>query len=512
MIPRLLSVAVVWCFLAGFGRLAAGDAAGEQPAAAPASVSFWKDLRPIFQAQCHGCHQPARARGEYVMTDFASLVKGGDTEGTAVHSGRPDDSPLLAIITPDAAGKAAMPKKGPPLKAEEIALVRRWIAEGATDDTPAAARHLWDADHPPVYPRPALITALDFSPDGQWLAVSGFHEVLLLDAAAGALRHRLIGLSERVESLSFSPDGQRLAVTGGQPGRLGEAQVWDMKTRRLALSVPVTFDTLYGGAWSPDGRQIVFGGADKSVRALDASSGEPTFFVLAHDDWVQDTVFSVKGDYIVSVGRDMTAKLSETATQRFVDNITSITPGALKGGLQAVARHPQRDEILVGGSDGEPRLYRLTREVERKIGDDSNLIRAFPSAPGRLWDADYAPDGKSFAVAGSGESGGFVALYQCDFDTALPEEIKAIYRKESFNRNAEEKKKVDEFLRSGVSKLRERTFPAALYALAYAPGGDRLAVAGAAGIIYFIDPATGEILREIQPFPLATAATEVDFQ
>ena len=28
-------------------------------------------------------------------------------------------------------------------------------------------------------------------------------------------------------------------------------------------------------------------------------------------------------------------KLTEVATQRFIDNITSITPGALKGGLLA---------------------------------------------------------------------------------------------------------------------------------------------------------------------------------
>ena len=76
----------------------------------------------------------------------------------------------------------------------------------------------------------------------------------------------------------------------------------------------------------------------------------------------------------------MAAKLTEVATQRFMDNITSITPGALKGGLGAVARHPKRDEIVVGGSDGEPKLYRVFRQTVRVIGDDSNLIREFPAA------------------------------------------------------------------------------------------------------------------------------------
>ena len=46
----------------------------------------------------------------------------------------------------------------------------------------------------------------------------------------------------------------------------------------------------------------------------------------------------------------MTAKLTEVATERFVDNVTSITPGALQGGIHAVARHPDRDEVVIGRS------------------------------------------------------------------------------------------------------------------------------------------------------------------
>ena len=47
-------------------------------------------------------------------------------------------------------------------------------------------------------------------------------------------------------------------------------------------------------------------------------------------------------------------KLTEVATQRMEDNITSITPGALKGGLIAVDRQSQRRSVkpsarLLGG-------------------------------------------------------------------------------------------------------------------------------------------------------------------
>jgi hypothetical protein len=39
-------------------------------------------------------------------------------------------------------------------------------------------------------------------------------------------------------------------------------------------------------------------------------------------------------------------KLTEVPTQRFIDNVTSITPGALKGGLIAVDRRPLKEKKL----------------------------------------------------------------------------------------------------------------------------------------------------------------------
>ena len=81
------------------------------------------------------------------------------------------------------------PRGRPPLKPDQVDLIRRWIAEGATDDTPDAAEIAVDRDHPPVYTAPPVLTSLDYSPDGTLLAVSGYHEVLLHKAdGTGARR------------------------------------------------------------------------------------------------------------------------------------------------------------------------------------------------------------------------------------------------------------------------------------------------------------------------------------
>ncbi|MEO8495775.1 MAG: DUF1549 domain-containing protein, partial [Planctomycetota bacterium] len=469
-------------------------------------VSFYEQIRPIFQAQCHGCHQPARDNGKYVMTDFAKLVAGGESETAAIVAEKPDESSLVAMITPTD-GEAEMPKGKKPLSAAEIELVRRWITEGAKDDTPEGAKRHFDSEHPPIYTLPPVITSLDYSPDGQLLAIAGFHEVLLSKADGSELVARLIGVSERIESVSFSPDGAKLLVTGGLPGRMGEIQVWNVAERKLALSVPVTYDTVYGGSWSPDGKLIAFGCADNTVRAINAETGEQVLFQGAHSDWVRDTVFSYEGTHLSSVSRDMTVKLTEVATERFIDNITSITPGALKGGVNAIARHPQRDELLLGGSDGVPKLYRTFRITARVIGDDANLVRPLSPMRGRVFDVAVSKSGTRIAAVSALDGQGELAVYSYEYDAAFPDDLKAIDAKPAPQRSADEQKKLDEYRTKNINRVAQvMSDNAALYAVAFSPDGKSVAAAGGDGVVRIVETDTGNVVKEFSPAPVTEAS------
>src|SRR6476661_7626765 len=118
---RARSTALLIIFLCA-GALAAA----EEPAA---DISFFRQVLPILrQKNCTGCHQPAKQGGDYVMTDFATLLKGGESGSAAVVPGHPEKSYLIEQITP-AAGKAAMPKDAPPLGENEIATIRKWIEQ-----------------------------------------------------------------------------------------------------------------------------------------------------------------------------------------------------------------------------------------------------------------------------------------------------------------------------------------------------------------------------------------------
>ncbi|HUR55354.1 MAG TPA: c-type cytochrome domain-containing protein, partial [Gemmataceae bacterium] len=202
-------------------------------------VSYYKDVRPILAQHCNGCHQPAKPLGGYLTTSRAELLKAGERGKAGVVPGKPEVSYLVEQVTTPDTGKAAMPKGRDPLSAVQVKLISDWVKQGATDDTPASATAVTvDAANPPKYAAPPVITSLAYSPDGELLAVTGYHEVLLYKPSTGKLDTRLIGLSERIQSVAFNPKGTRLAAVGGSPGRFGEVQIWDFAKEKLTVSAP----------------------------------------------------------------------------------------------------------------------------------------------------------------------------------------------------------------------------------------------------------------------------------
>jgi WD40 repeat protein/mono/diheme cytochrome c family protein len=484
----------------------------------PAPISYYRQVRPIFQQHCQGCHQPAKDQGGFVMTDYASLFKPGNTNKPGVVASHPETSFILEQVTAQGGKPPAMPKGKDPLIDRDINFIRQWIAQGAKDDTPASTKIVVDMEHPPTYVLPPVITSLRYSPEGQLLAVSGYHEVLLHKADGSGLVARLVGLSDRIQAMAFSPDGKLLAVAAGDPCRFGEIQIWDVKRKRLKISVPVTYDTVYGVSWSPDGTKVAFGCADNTLRAINPKTGKQVLYQGAHNDWVLDTVFSRDGEHLVSVSRDRSMKLTEVATQRFIDNVTSITPGALKGGLMTVALRPLKDkkmvksppdprdhlydELAIGGSDGVPRIYKMHRETKRVIGDDANKVREFGAMPGRIFAVRFSSDGNLLAAASSSDGHGEVRVYKvgmakpADGTVALaavtPGPGKGIAALTLFG----DLRPVGQM----ISRFEGQKGP--VYALAYRPDDKVVASAGFDGVVRLNDPLTGKLIKEFVPVPL----------
>ncbi|MGB0580430.1 MAG: DUF1549 domain-containing protein [Limisphaerales bacterium] len=486
--------------LTAFAALTLGLQAATKPAPAE-KVSYYTQVRPIFQVHCVGCHQPAKAKGGYVMTDFKRLMGKGDSDEPVILAKNAAKSLLVEMITP-VDGEAEMPLDKAPLSLKDIDTIKAWVQQGAIDDSPESAKAVYDMDHPPTYSQAPYVTTMDYSPNGQLLAVGGYHEVLIHNADGSGIVKRLVGLAERIESVQFSPDGTMLSVAGGLPSRQGELQIWDVKTWKLKNSISVTYDTIYGAKWSPDNKHVAVGCADKTVRAFDIKSGKQVFFNQAHSDWALDTTWSPKGDKIVSVGRDMTAKAYDFKTERFIDNLTSITPKALKGGLIAVDIHPTMDEVVVGGADGTPQIFRLERVAKRVIGDNSNLIRRYPPMNGRVFAVAYSPDGKRI-VAGSSLNGkGQIHIFNADVKREVSDELKKVFGIRPASFKPDQRKMVEEYQTQGAKLLASIDYAAGIYALTYSPDGKTIAASGGDGTIRFLDSNDLSLKRAFVPVPL----------
>ncbi len=107
------------------GNLAVADESPQETA-----VDFGRDIRPILAKRCFSCHGPDASEGGLQLHDRASAVSELDSGEPGIVPGKPEQSELLRRISTDDEAER-MPPEGKPLSESRIALIRRWISEGA---------------------------------------------------------------------------------------------------------------------------------------------------------------------------------------------------------------------------------------------------------------------------------------------------------------------------------------------------------------------------------------------
>jgi hypothetical protein len=104
-------------------------------------VSFSREVMPILALVCGGCHGlPSESpAGGLSLRSYALLMEGGNL-GRVIRPGDPEGSPLMAFIDGRRGAAQRMPMNAPPLRPDQINLIRRWIADGAREDADTAPK------------------------------------------------------------------------------------------------------------------------------------------------------------------------------------------------------------------------------------------------------------------------------------------------------------------------------------------------------------------------------------
>ncbi|KAH8797291.1 WD40-repeat-containing domain protein [Flagelloscypha sp. PMI_526] len=142
-------------------------------------------------------------------------------------------------------------------------------------------------------------------------------------------------------------------------------------------------------ALSPDGKHIVSGSDDTTVRIWDAESGKRLHTLVGHTQSVNSIVFSPDGKRIVSGSEDRTVRIWNAESGKQLRTLDGHTDA-----VESVALSPDGKRIVSGSSDSTVRIW---------DAESGKHLRTLGGHTGYVWSVSFSPDGKRI-VSGSQDS------------------------------------------------------------------------------------------------------------
>jgi WD40 repeat protein/tRNA A-37 threonylcarbamoyl transferase component Bud32 len=224
----------------------------------------------------------------------------------------------------------------------------------------------------------------------------------------------LEGHTKAVECLALSSDGRTL-LSGGVDRTM---RLWDLQTGECRRLFTRFKGTVWSVAFSPDARLGLTTSESSPIKIWDLNTGDEVRILSGHKKSTRCAAFSHDGRYVVSCSYDRTVRLWDAATGQELKCSEGMGKGAWWLTLSADDRY-----VFVADTDGVARMLetatlRLVREFDGHGGKDARRVAlsldgkrlltcGFDGAV-RLWEVESGRQLAHFDNAGHfGESCGF---------------------------------------------------------------------------------------------------------
>jgi len=397
----------------------------------------------LLKANCFSCHNPDKKKGELDLTTREALLRGGE-EGKVVVPGKAAASRLVQTLQSGA--DVHMPPKDQ-LSPRAIAALEEWVNKGvkwdaaALEDRPGPKVEQLKNIAPSYEPSLAValspdgkilavgranrvtvhdiadknkilgvleghrdsVRALEWSPDGNWLASSDYRSLRLWNKELKQVRN-LREFEGRVSALVFSPDNKSIFTADSQPAVRGMVRQWSVDEGKQIAQWEAHRDSIYGISVSKDGTQLATAGGDEVAKVWSIKDQNATAILEGHQGAVYGVAFKGDGRHLATASSDQQMLIWDLKTKLKMTEVK-----AHKGGVTQLKWTPDDKAIVTSCEDGVARIFTGMQTHDGAQRSSTAKERKLPGAKGRLHCITSSADAK---IVAAGNHSGEVFVWQ----------------------------------------------------------------------------------------------------
>ncbi|OBQ32840.1 MAG: hypothetical protein AN485_20395, partial [Anabaena sp. MDT14b] len=175
----------------------------------------------------------------------------------------------------------------------------------------------------------------------------------LIPPGGSGLIRTLKGHSSSVYAIAVTPDGKTV-ISGSADDTI---KIWDLGTGTEKFTLEGHSNSVNAIAVTPDGKTVISGSRDNTIKIWDLGTGQEKFTLEGHSDWVNAIAVTPDGKTVISGSYDKTIKIwdVETGTEKF-------TLEGHSSSVKAIALTSDGKTVISGSSDNTIKIWDITQQ------------------------------------------------------------------------------------------------------------------------------------------------------